>query len=535
MQKKQATEKESRKGKIMGNSVFGMKFDDLQGERHYGSIGNCEIEIPGPFCLVIFGASGDLTWRKIIPALYRLERDRLIPDDFVVLGVARTEMNNSAFRELMKEEISKEFPDDFDSAIWKKMSGRLLYTHVDYKQQDSFRRLRRHLSSLEKKRLTLGNRILYLAVPPEMYEPIIYNIGAAGLSEEGTGYTHIVIEKPFGRDLESARKLNAVLRSYFNEKQIYRMDHYLAKETVQNILMFRFANSIFEPLWNRRYIDHVQITVAESLGIGRRAGYYEKAGVLRDMFQNHIFQLLALTAMEPPSIFEAERVRDEKIKVLRSIRPFALDKLDDVAVIGQYSEGTVNGEKVPGYRDDAEVAPDSVTPTFAAMKVFIDNWRWNNVPFYLRSGKRLLKRKAEISVHFKPVPHLMFASAITERIEPNTVVMRLQPDEGISLRFQAKAPGTRLCLDPVLMDFSYQKVFSLNDYERVLLDCMQGDQMLFVRGDGSEEAWALLSPLIEKLEAKTYAKNLSIYEAGSAGPASAEELLRKDGRSWRPL
>ena len=464
-----------------------------------------------------------------------MERDRLIPDDFVVLGVARTEMNNSAFRELVREEINKTFPGEFDNAVWTRMSGRLFYTHVDYEEKASFRKLKRHLSSLEKKHRTLGNRILYLAVPPEVYEPIISNIGAAGLSEEGAGYTHIVIEKPFGRDLESAGKLNAVLSTAFSEKQIYRMDHYLAKETVQNVLMFRFANSIFEPLWNRRYIDHVQITVAETLGVGHRAGYYEKSGVLRDMFQNHIFQLLALTAMEPPSLFEAERVRDEKMKVFRSIRPFALDRLEDLVVIGQYGEGRVDNEKVPGYRAEQGVAPDSVTPTFAAMKVFIDNWRWNNVPFYLRSGKRLLKRKAEISVHFKRVPHLMFAGTLSDAIEPNTVVMRLQPDEGISLCFQAKAPGTRICLDPVLMDFSYQKVFSLNDYERVLLDCMQGDQMLFVRGDGVEEAWSLLSPVIEKLEAATYSKNLADYKAGSAGPSSADKLLRKDGRSWRPL
>ena len=519
----------------MGKDERGTVIAGGQGAKQYSPIESCEIEVPGPFCLVIFGASGDLTRRKIMPALYRMERDKLIPEDFVVLGVARTEMSDRAFRELMRDELKNVFPEDFDKAVWKKMSGRLFYTHVDYEQQASFRRLRRHLNDLEKKHHTLGNRILYLAVPPDVYEPIISNIGSAGLSEEGTGYTHIVIEKPFGRDLESARKLNGVLQSFFSEKQIYRMDHYHAKETVQNILMIRFANSIFEPLWNRRYIDHVQITVAETLGVGHRAGYYEKSGVLRDMFQNHIFQLLALTAMEPPSIFETERVRDEKMKVFRSIRPVDLDKLEDVAIIGQYSEGRVDDEKVPGYRDEPGVASGSVTPTFAGMKVFIDNWRWNNVPFYLRSGKRLLNRKAEISVHFKPVPHLMFARTITDGIEPNTVVMRLQPDEGISLRFQAKTPGTRICLDPVLMDFSYQKVSSLNDYERVLLDCMQGDQMLFVRGDGVEEAWSLLSPLIEKLEAKTYAKNLSIYKAGSAGPANSDELIRKDGRAWRTL
>ena len=510
-------------------------FKEVMGEKKHSSIDNCEIEVPGPFCLVIFGASGDLTRGKIIPALYRMERDHLIPDDFAVLGVARTKMNNSAFRALMRDEVKKAFPGDFDRGIWRDFSTRLFYAHVDYEQQDSFKALRRKIIALEKKHRTLGNRILYLAVPPEVYEPIISNIGSAGLSEEGKGYTHIVIEKPIGRDIASARKLNTALRSSFRERQIYRMDHYLAKETVQNILMFRFANSIFEPLWNRSYIDHVQITVAETLGVGQRAGYYENAGVLRDMFQNHIFQLLALTAMEPPSIFEAERVRDEKVKVFRSIRPFPLDRIDDVAVIGQYGEGKVKGDKVLRYRDEPGIPPDSVTPTFAAMKVLIDNWRWSGVPFYLRSGKRLSKKKAEISVHFKPVPHLMFARSIREGIEPNTVVMRIQPDEGISLRFQAKAPGTRLCLDPVLMDFSYQKVFSLNDYERVLLDCMQGDQMLFMRGDGVEESWALLSPVIEKLESKAYPKNFPNYEAGSTGPDAAAELLRKDGRSWRAM
>ena len=519
----------------MQDSNPDMVFKEIMGEKQYSSLDSCEIEVPDPFCLVIFGASGDLARKKIIPALYRLERDRLFPEDFVVLGAARTEMNNTAFRALMRDEVKKAFPGDFDRGIWRDFSMRLFYAHVDYEQQDSFRALRRKIVSLEKKHVTCGNRIFYLAVPPAVYEPVISNIGLTGLSREETGYTHIVIEKPIGRDIASARKLNTALRSSFRERQIYRMDHYLAKETVQNILMFRFANSIFEPLWNRRYIDQVQITVAETLGVGQRAGYYENAGVLRDMFQNHIFQLLALTAMEPPSIFEAERVRDEKVKVFRSIRPFPLERIEDVAVIGQYGEGTVKGEKVPRYRDEPGIQSDSVTPTFAAMKVLIDNWRWNGVPFYLRSGKRLSKRKAEISVHFKPVPHLMFARSLREGIEPNAVVMRIQPDEGISLHFQAKTPGTLLCLNPVLMDFSYQKVFSLNDYERVLLDCMQGDQMLFMRGDAVEESWALLSPVIGKLESKTYPKNFPNYEAGSTGPDIAAELLRKDGRSWRAM
>jgi glucose-6-phosphate 1-dehydrogenase len=510
-------------------------FDEIIGEKRYGTLDNCTIEIPASFCLTVFGASGDLTQRKIIPALYRLDRDKLFPEDFVFLGAARTKMNNSAFRALMLDAVKAAFPDDFDRSSWRKFSRRLYYLQIDYEQKDSFSKLRKKIIVLEKKHETRGNRIFYLAVPPAVYEPVIANIGLADLSRPETGYTHIVIEKPIGRDITSARSLNAVLRRSFSERQIYRMDHYLAKETVQNILMFRFANSIFEPLWNRRYIDHIQITVAETLGVEHRAGYYDKAGVLRDMFQNHIFQLLALTAMEPPSVFEAERVRDEKAKVFRSIRPFPLERLDDTVVIGQYGEGKINGEKVVPYRDEPGVASDSVTPTFAALRVLIDNWRWNGVPFYLRSGKRLSGKKAEISVHFRPAPHLMFARTLEEKIEPNTLVMRIQPDEGISLHFQAKTPGARLCLSPVLMDFTYQKVFSLDAYERVLLDCMQGDQMLFVRGDGVEGTWGLLSPLIEKLESKTYPKNFPNYEAGSTGPEAAEELLRKDGRFWRAI
>jgi glucose-6-phosphate 1-dehydrogenase len=510
-------------------------YEEIIGEKRYETINNCTMEIPAPFCLTIFGASGDLTQRKIIPALYRLDRDKLFPEDFLILGAARTEMNNSAFRALMHDAVKKAFPEDFDQSSWKKFSQRLYYAQIDYDKSGPFKRLKKKIVSLEKKHETRGNRIFYLAIPPLVYGPVISNIGSAGLSQSDKGYTHIVIEKPIGRDLESAGKLNTVLQSSFNEKQIYRMDHYLAKETVQNILMFRFANSIFEPLWNRRYIDHIQITVAETLGVEHRSGYYEKAGVLRDMFQNHLFQLLTLTAMEPPSVFEAERVRDEKVKVFRSIRPFPLERLDDSIVIGQYGAGKIKGEKVPQYRDEPGVASDSVTPTFAAVKVLIDNWRWNGVPFYLRSGKRLSKKKAEISIHFRPAPHLMFASALEENIEPNSLVMRIQPDEGISLRFQAKTPGARICMSPVLMDFAYQKVFSLNAYERVLLDCMQGDQMLFVRSDGVEEAWSLLSPLIEKLESGDYPKNFPNYEAGSSGPEAASELLKKDNRFWRAI
>lgn len=504
-------------------------------ESRYKTVGNCDMEIPGPFSLIIFGASGDLSKRKIFPSLYRLKKEKLLPENFFIIGTARSESKNGDFRETLRDAVKQAFPDDFDDEIWAGFQEHVYYEQMDYMVVDSYRSLRKKIVYHEKKYDTGGNRIFYLAIPPEAYENVTDHIGSVGLAKEKPGYNHIVVEKPIGSDLLSARRLNSVLGRYFREDQIYRMDHYLAKDTVQNILVFRFANSIFEPLWNRRYIDHVQITVSESIGVEHRAGYYEKSGVIRDMFQNHILQLLCLTAMEPPAVFESERVRDEKAKVLRSVRPLPLENIGDVAVLGQYGPGKVGGRDVIGYRSEPGVAPDSVTPTYAAIKVYIDNWRWNGVPFYLRSGKRLAQRKAEISVHYKPVPHLMFSRAIKEAIEPNTLLMRVQPDEGISLLMQSKLQGSRICLDPVTMDFSYPKVLSMNDYERVLLDCMQGDQMLFVREDGVELAWSLVAPLLEKLEPSIRPGEIPIYPAGSDGPEQADAVINKNGRSWMPV
>jgi glucose-6-phosphate 1-dehydrogenase len=402
--------------------------------------------------------------------------------------------------------------------------------------KESYQRsLRKKLPRLEKKHQTGGNRIFYLAVPPSLYEPIILNLGATGLSRETGGYAHVVIEKPFGRDLESARGLNQSLKNSFQENQVCRIDHYLALETVQNLLMFRFANSIFEPLWNRRYIDHIQITASETLGVEHRAGYYEQSGVIHDMFQNQMFQLFALTAMEPPAIFEAERVRNEKVKVLSSIRPFPLDALDLYVVTGQYGRGEMDGKPVPGYREEEGVLKRSSTPTFAAMKVLIDNWRWNGVPFYLRSGKRLAKRKTEISVHFRPVPHLMFAGTLQEPVEANTLILRVRPDEGMNLILQTKNPGSLICLRPVSMDFSYQNDVFMDAYEWVLLNCMHDDQLLFVREDAVEQPWSLLTPLIERLESTTTTERFPNYAAGSSGPKEADSLIAREGRQWSPL
>ncbi len=496
----------------------------------------CGIETPGPFCMVIFGASGDLTRRKLIPSLYRLMVNGHLPEDFMVLGAAIEKMDDGPFRASMQEAVRSAYPGLFSVESWDDFSRRLYYHAGRFDDPGFYKGLIERLGPLESQHRTGGSRLFYLAVPPTIYETVIENLGGAGLSKDREGrYSRISVEKPFGRDIETSRRLNAVLKRSFREDQIYRMDHYLAKENVQNILMFRFANSIFEPLWNRRYIDHVQITVSETLGVEHRAGYYEQAGVIRDMFQSHILQLLSLMAMEPPSAFTADRVRDEKVKVFQSIRPLPLDRLDEYVALGQYGGGGTDGSPVAPYREEPGVSPGSVTPTFAAMKLYIDNWRWSGVPFYLRSGKRLASRMAEIAVRFKPVPHLMFRDIIEEKIEPNTLVLRVQPDEGISLRFQTKTPDSKVCLSPVLMDFSYEKVFMLDAYERVLLDCMAGDQMLFVREDSEEETWDILTPVMERLETDARTEDYPNYPAGSSGPERASALIERDGREWRPL
>lgn len=496
----------------------------------------CKIDKPASACIVIFGATGDLSTRKLVPSLYRLFVGGLLPDEFLIFGASQTDTDDDGFRKIMEEAVARALPGKFDPGAWTKFSGRLFYeTVADLNSEEFFRTLPSRLVPLEKKFGTCGNRIFYMAIPPPVYETVIRHLGTSGLSSEENGYSRIVVEKPFGCNISSSKYLNSIIKESFAEAQTFRMDHYLAKENVQNILMFRFANSIFEPLWNRKYIDHVEITISETLGVEHRAGYYEGAGVLRDMFQNHILQLLSLTAMEPPAIFTADRVRDEKAKVLRSIRPVPLDRLDEHVALGQYGAGTVEGKEVPAYRDEPGVDKKSKTATYGAMKLYIDNWRWSGVPFYMRSGKRLSTGKAEIAITYKAVPHLMFAHLLPDSIDPSNLVLRVQPDEGISLRFQTKMPESRACLQPVRMDFKYEKVFLLDAYERVLLDTMTGDQMLFVSGEIEELTWGLLTPVIERLDGMAGGFNFPNYAAGSSGPKEAEDLMSRDGRQWRGL
>jgi glucose-6-phosphate 1-dehydrogenase len=487
-----------------------------------------------PFALVIFGASGDLTRRKLIPALWSVYAARTLPEPFTILGTARTELSDDAFRGQMREAVSAfarvKIPS---SVVWDRFAQNLFYVAGDPSRPELYARMRQRLEELERARGGPTNRIFYAATPPSLYEGIAERLGAAGLAQAPNGWTRVVIEKPFGRDLESARALNRQLTSVFKEEQIYRIDHYLGKETVQNILVFRFANGIFEPVWNRNHVAEVQMTVAETIGVEGRGSYYEEAGALRDMIQNHMLQLLCLIAMEPPVTFDAGPVRDEKNKVLQAVRPIDPAKVDDVALRAQYGPGYVAGRAVPGYRQEKGVKPDSTTETYAALRLQLDNWRWAGVPFYLRTGKRLAKRVSEIAIRFRRTPHLIFRRSDTG-LMPNVLLIRIQPDEGISLTVAAKEPGPDLKLGPVTLDFKYNEVFGGEPpeaYERLLLDVIHGDATLYARGDWVEQAWGLLQPIIDAWSATP--AGLPLYEAGSWGPPEADAFIARDGGAWR--
>ncbi len=492
----------------------------------------CLAPVPSDPCsIVILGATGDLTSRKLMPALFSLYRNRGLPESFLIVGCGRTPWTDEAFRERMSNAIRT--AGGWDLSGWQAFSSRLYYRTLNYLDMRSFADLARFLSAREAEQPTHGNRIFYLALPPSLYGSTARHIGQAGLSaenREGTGWARIVLEKPFGSDLATSRQLDQDLREHFREHQIFRIDHYLAKETVQNILMFRFANSIFEPIWNRRYIDYVSIRANEQLGIEHRSSYYESTGVLRDMFQNHMMQLLALTAMEPPPHFEPELVRDEKAKVFSALRPFPVHALDDYLVLGQYAAGRVNDRPVPSYREESGVDSHSWTPTYAAMKVYLDNWRWQGVPFFISSGKRLSKKLTEIAIQFKPVPHAMFRNTIGAPISANRLILGIYPHERITLTFQTKNPGATVCLRTVTMDFDYRQNYAgpvLDAYEKALLDCMLGDHMLFWRQDGVELSWAFLSPILKACETcGDREQRLYPYTAGSKGPIERSRLFR---------
>ena len=494
---------------------------------------------PEPNTLVIFGATGDLTQRKLIPALYNLALEGLLPGGFSVVGFARRSKTNELFRSEMKsaaDQHSRTKP--LQASVWDGFASNLHYHQSEFTDPEGFAALANALAKIESK-TGACNRLYYLATPPSYYAEIAGRLSGAGLTRNDTAWTRIIVEKPFGRDLASAAELNRTLNSAFDEDQVYRIDHYLGKETVQNILVFRFANGIFEPIWNRRYIDHVQITVAESIGVEGRGPYYEGAGVIRDIVQNHAMQLLSLAAMEPPATFEPNAVRDEKVKVLRAVRPVALEDADRFTVRGQYGPGAISGRKVPGYREEERVAADSTTETYLALKLFIDNWRWAGVPFYIRSGKRLPKPVTEIAIVFRQPPLSLFPVTGGSSIEPNVLSMTIQPDEGISLKFGSKVPGPQAALRirPVEMDFRYGTSFGFaaaDAYERLLLEAMLGDSTLFTRRDEVEAAWAFITPIIEGW-ANSEPRRFPDYEAGTWGPDAADEFMSSDGRKWRRL
>ncbi len=489
-------------------------------------------KVPEPGAMVIFGASGDLTARKLVPALYDLAARRRLPMEFAVVGVSRTKMSHDEFRKKLRGALDAQRPGGVSDDVWDSFRESVFYLPGDTGKPETYHELKSFLRELDGELGTRGNRAFYLASSPTLVPAIVEKLGEAGMNEgENGGWARLVVEKPFGQDLASARELNEDIRRYFEERQIYRIDHYLGKETVQNIMALRFSNSIFEPLWSQHYVDHVQITVAEDLGVGTRAGFYEEAGALRDIVQNHLMQVLCLTAMEPPVAFDAESVREEKVKVLKAVRRIPEDKVERFAVRGQYSSGWVWGEEVPGYREEEDVSSGSTTETYVALELYIDNWRWAGVPFYARTGKRLPKRVTEIAIQFKPTPHAPFAG--TEDLEPNILVMRVQPEEGVSLKIGAKVPGSGFEIRSVNMDLLYGTAFleEVPDaYQRLLLDLMLGDPTLFIRADETEGAWDILDPVMQAWAGK---KEIPLYPAGTWGPEEADKLPARGGRTWR--
>src|SRR5712692_11671207 len=492
--------------------------------------------VPQPCTVVIFGATGDLTHRKLIPALYNIAADGELPPALTVMGFARREKTDETFRNELEEAARKYSRQTLRDDLWKRFAQSIFYHQGEFADAAAYKRLAQRLEEIEREEGTGGNRLFYLAVAPDQFEPILQNLKAAGLNKAQKGsWARVVVEKPFGRDLASARELNRIVRNSFSEDQTYRIDHFLGKETAQNILVLRFAHAIFAPLWNTHYIDQVQITAAETLGVETRAGFYERAGALRDMVQNHLLQLLCLVAMEPPTDLSADSIRDEKVKVVRSLRRLSRNDVAANVVRGQYTEGAIHGKSVLGYRQEQNVKPDSQTETFVALRLYIDNWRWADVPIYMRVGKRLPKSATEISIHFKKAPAVLFNKDLTEQ---NVLVIRIQPDEGISLRIHAKVPGAGFRIEPVKMDFHYGTSFgkaSPEAYERLLLDAMSGDATLFARRDEVEQAWAFIDPIEEAWHAKKDAPDLFFYPAGSWGPEAADDLLARDGRAWRRL
>lgn len=492
--------------------------------------------LPEPCALVIFGATGDLTHRKLVPALYNLAADGALPPAISVVGFARRDKTDETFRGELEEAARKYSRQSLNEELWESFAASISYHRSAFDNVAGYEALAERLASLNAARGTRGNRLFYLAAAPDQFEVILENLRKSGLNKGANGgWARVIVEKPFGTDLPSARHLNDLVEGAFPEADTYRIDHYLGKETAQNIMVLRFANALFEAMWNARYIDHIQITASEPLGVEGRAGYYDKSGALRDMVQNHLLQLLCLTAMEPPTGLDADAIRDEKVKVLRSLRPLEGEDVFRHVIRGQYGAGAINGKRVAAYRDEANVNPESTTETFVALQVNVDNWRWAGVPFFVRVGKRLPKAVTEIAVHFKSVPPVLF-KATGEAVDDNVLVIRIQPDEGVSLRMSAKMPGASLRIEPVKMDFHYGTSFGKatpEAYERLLLDAMSGDPTLFARRDEVEEAWKFVDSIHDAWQAGS--ADLAFYSAGSWGPAEAEELTKRHGTTWRRL